>query len=87
MRQAETARLLARELERLRAENRLREERLTSLVTDLSSRLQSLTAQLELEREQKAALEEKVDSLCRTLTGLPEFERRLSGLAKSLRKL
>lgn len=88
---SETTRLLARELERLREEDRLREERLTSLVTGLSSRLRSLTAQLAREREQNAALEEKVNSLDSGLkqfqTDLQRFEKDLSGLVSSLRKL
>ena len=80
-----------RELERLREEDRRREERLTSLVTDLSSRPRSLTAQLERERKQNGPLEEKMkspnSSLNQVQTDLQGFKKDLSGLMSSLRKL
>ena len=84
---SETMRLLARELERLREEDRRREERLTLLATGLSAQVRSLSRQLEKQRERNDILEAKVDRLRRTLTSLQDFEKRLSGLAQSLRQL
>ena len=91
MRQTETTGLLARELERLRTEDRRREERLTSLVTQLTEqqkilnkRLDDLTAHVTDLSSRHAALEEKVNSVQTDLKG---FEKDLSGLVSSLRKL
>ena len=84
---SEIARMLARELEALREEDRRREERLTSLATQLRTRLEHLTEQLLKQQERNDALEAKVDDLSRSLTSLQDFERRLNGLAQSLRQL
>ena len=80
---SETTRMLTRELERLREEDRRREERLTALVT-------GLTRQLQAQQTNYAALEAAVDELAEDLdrfrTSLQEFEQRSSALAKSLKR-
>ena len=87
---SEISRTLSRELERLRQEDRRREERLTALVTQLTERqrilnkrLDGLTAQLRQEREQSAALMREVSQ---AQTHLRDLEQRLSELVNSLPK-
>ena len=90
MRQTEITGTLSRELERLRAEDRCREERLTALVMQLTEqqkilnkRLDDLTAQLGQEREQSTALMQEVSQ---AQTHLRDLEQHLSKLVNSLPK-
>ena len=73
---SEITRLLTQELEALRAEDRRREELLTGLVQQLTTRLESLTKR----QEQLNA------GLDRLQTDLQRFDSQWSELAESLKK-
>ena len=80
---SEIIRLLTRELEALRAEDRRREAALTQLLDGFS---QQFAQQQERDEDVTEKLQVLVEALIEFNTRLKEFETRLSELAESLKK-